>query len=162
MIQAFEKAVMLVYKNRKKDDTSYKNNLKKELKKIDVKIDKFIERIWKTRSEILIDNYEKQIEVLEREKLKISENLHKELKNVWTPLKRKMKIVRNSLDIWKNSDLENKKMLLKNIFPEWIPINKKKQVWTPTLSLIYQAFSIWKSSKMSMVEFIKNNLNNLF
>jgi hypothetical protein len=29
-----------------------------------------------------------------------------------------MRLVRNSLDIWKNSDLENKKLLLKNIFPE--------------------------------------------
>lgn len=59
-----------------------------------------------------------------------------------TPLKRKMRLARNSLEIWKNSDLENKKALLKNIFPEGIPINEKKQVGTPTFSLIYQAFSL--------------------
>jgi hypothetical protein len=90
----------------------------------------------------LIQNYEKQVEELEREKVKISENLSKELKDVGTPLKRKMKLVRNALDIWKNSDLANKKTLLKNIFPEGIPINEKKQVGTPTFSLVYQSFSI--------------------
>jgi hypothetical protein len=29
-----------------------------------------------------------------------------------------MKLVRNALDIWKNSNLESKKALIKNIFPE--------------------------------------------
>jgi len=29
-----------------------------------------------------------------------------------------MKLVRNALDIWKSSSLENKKALIKNIFPE--------------------------------------------
>jgi len=39
-----------------------------------------------------------------------------------------MKLVRNALAIWKTSDLDNKKSLLKNIFPEGIPINKNKEV----------------------------------
>jgi hypothetical protein len=46
----------------------------------------------------------------------------------------------DSLTIWKKGNLENKKILLKNIFPEGIPINEKKQVRTASLSLIYQAF----------------------
>ena len=29
-----------------------------------------------------------------------------------------MKLVKNALDIWKSSNLENKKTLIKNIFPE--------------------------------------------
>ena len=161
VIQALEKAVELIAKNRKKDDAEYRSALKSDIRKIDTKINKFVERIWNANSEVLIQKYEKHIEELEREKLQISNNLNKELKNVWTPLKRKMKLVRNALAIWKTSDLDNKKSLLKNIFPEGIPINKNKEVWTPTYSLVYQAFSIWESSKMSMVDFIKKNINTI-
>jgi hypothetical protein len=39
-----------------------------------------------------------------------------------------MKLVRNALSIWNSSDLENKKKLLKNIFPAGIPINENKSV----------------------------------
>lgn len=63
-------------------------------------------------------NYEVQVENLEKEKIKISDNLQKELKDVRTPLKRRMKLVRNTLYMWKNCNLENKKSLIKNIFPE--------------------------------------------
>lgn len=58
-------------------------------------------------------------------------------------------------------NLENQKDLIKNIFPQGIPINKKKQVWTPTLSFIYQAFEVSKASKIQLVEFIDNNMNTL-
>jgi hypothetical protein len=98
---------------------------------------------------------------LNKEKQEILTNLEKRVIHVWTPFKRKMTLTRNCLGLWKSSSLENKKALIKNIFPNWIPINEKKQVWTPTFSLIYQAFSLWKSSNGLMVEFIKKNLNNL-
>lgn len=161
LIQTFEQTVEQVYQERKKDALEYKQNLQWQINQIDWKITKYINRIWNTESEALITSYEKQIENLEQEKLKILTNLQKEIKHVWTPLKNKMKLVKNALDIWKSSNLENKKTLIKNIFPEWIPINEKKQVWTPTFSLIYQSFFIWESSHLSMVEFVRNNLNNL-
>lgn len=91
---------------------------------------------------MLVASYEEKIENLEREKRKISADLQKELVNVRTPLKRKMRLVRDSLDIWRNGDLETKKALVNNIFPDGIPVNEKKQVRTPTFSLIYQAFSL--------------------
>lgn len=160
-ILAFEQTVKLLYEERKSDDMEYKKKLQSEINQIDWKITKYINRIWKTESEALVASYEKQIENLEVEKLKISNNLQKELKDVWTPLKKKMKLVRNAFDIWKSSSLENKKALIKNIFPEWIPINEKKQVWTPTFSLVYQAFSLWKSSNCLMVEFIRKNMNKI-
>lgn len=161
LIIAFEKIVKEVYEERKINDIEYKKNLQSEINQIDWKITKYINRIWKTESEALVSSYEKQIEDLEAEKLKISNNLQKELKDVWTPLKNRIKLVRNALDIWKSSSLESKKALIKNIFPEWIPINEKKQVWTPTFSLVYQAFSLWKSSNCLMVEFVRENLKYL-
>jgi len=161
LIKTFEKTVEDIAKDNNIEQNEYKEKLEKESKTIDKKISRFIERIWKTTSEIIIENYENEIENLKAQKEQILENLQKETINVGTPLKRKMKLVRNSLDIWKSSNLENRKALIKNIFPKWIPINEKKQVGTPTFSLIYQAFSIWKRSKSLMVEYIHENLNTL-
>jgi len=41
-----------------------------------------------------------------------------ELKNVRTNLKAKLKLASNALQIWNTGNLENKKTLLKMIFPE--------------------------------------------
>lgn len=152
LILAFEKAIEIVIKDRKKNQVDIKEKFKKEIIDIDKKINNYITRIWKTNSETLIENYEKQIEDLEKEKIKISQKIDDSIKIDWTPLKRKTKLVRNALYIWKSSNLDNKKSLLKNIFPEGIPINEKRQVWTPTFSLIYQAISIWESSFSEMVD----------
>lgn len=152
LLEAFLEVLQEQINNRNNDKIQYKENLKKELNNIDTKISNFISRIWNTNSESLISNYEREVENLEKEKTRILNEINTELKNVWTPLKNKIKSFSNSLEIWKNSNLENKKNLLKNIFPEWIPINEKKQVWTPTFSLVYQAFQVWKESNLSMVE----------
>lgn len=161
LILAFEKAVKIVTQDKNKNHISIKDNLKKEILLIDKKINNYIDRIWKSNSETLIENYEKQIDKLESEKSEISEKITNTMKIDWTPLKGKIKLVRNSLDIWKNNSLDNKKALLKNIFPEGIPINEKRQVWTPIFSLLYQSFSIWESCFSSMVEYIDENLNTL-
>ncbi len=45
LIQIFEKAVVRAYEIRKKDELAYKDQLQKDMKKVDNKITKFIERI---------------------------------------------------------------------------------------------------------------------
>ncbi len=150
--EAFEYIVKQKIEERNKDKIIYKEKLQQEIKQIDKKIHTYINRIWNTQSEILISNYEWEIEKLELEKKKKTQEINQELKNVWTPLKNKIKKFKNSLDIWKKWNLENQKDLIKNIFPQGIPINKKKQVWTPTFSLIYQAFEVSKVSKIQLVE----------
>jgi hypothetical protein len=47
-------------------------------------------------------------------------------------------LIKNALQVWRNGNLEEKKTLIKNIFPEGIPIDEKKHIQTPKLSLIYQ------------------------
>jgi len=145
-------------KNKEKKDIN--KILNKEIKNIDKKINIFIERIWNTSNETLLKNYENKIEKLEQEKREILVKIENNLKNVWTPIKNKVKLIHSSLEIWKKWDLNIKKKLIKNIFPEWIPITKKRSVWTPKFSLIYQAFSIWKSSKSNMVELVRFELTS--
>lgn len=128
LINAFENTLNMVIEKRNKDKKAYKERVELQIKIIDRKIEKIMERIWKARSEVLIENYERQIENFNEEKEWILKNIEKGNMRVWTPLKSKLDLVRNSLDIWKSSNLENKKLLLKNIFPKGIPINKNKQV----------------------------------
>lgn len=161
LIKAFQKGIELAMEERYKDEEIIQKNIKSEISRIENKITHFIKRIWETSSDILITSYENEIEKLEREKQKIQQKLQMDFKNVWTPLKNKLKYVENSLIIRKKASLRDKRNLIKNIFPNWIWINKKREVWTLNFSFIYQAFQVWKTSKIAMVEFIKNNLNLL-
>lgn len=155
LLDCFEKIFLDLSKNRKNIFEEQEQKNKKYIKDIEIKINNYIERIWNTNNNKLIDNYELKIEELEKEKeilsKKIDEN-YNHLKNVWTSIKDKLKIAWNALLIWNTHSLEKKKELLKMMFPSGIPINKKRGVWTPNLSLIYQAFEHWKVSKSYMVD----------
>ena len=154
VIECFEKIFLDLYKKRNQIFEKQKIEAEEKIKEIDLKIDNYIERIWETSSSKLVKSYEAKIEILEKDKENILEKMNEkssQLKNVWTNLKTKLKIVTNALSIRNSANLENKKSLIKMIFPSWIPINKKKQVWTTTFSLIYQAFEVSKVSKNHLV-----------
>jgi len=164
VIACFEKIFLDTYKKRKAHISKQKTKFEKQISQIDTKMNNYIERIGETTNPRLVKSYEKKIEMLEKDKSILSAKLTekpKHLKNVWTNLKQKLKIASNALLIRNSSNLENKRKLLKLIFPEGIPINTKRQVWTPTLSLIYQAFGLSKKSKCQMVQFIEDNLNDI-
>lgn len=65
--------------------------------------------------------------------------------DVWTTFKSDLKTFENALQIWNKWNLTNKKELQKEYIPKGIPINEKKEVWNPLLSLVYQAFEIPES-----------------
>lgn len=52
-----------------------KYDKKKRIRRKNKQINKFIARIWKSESDMLIQNYENQIEEIEKEKIQISEKL---------------------------------------------------------------------------------------
>ena len=160
VFEAFEEAVNTIVGQIKNGDTEYKESLKKELSQVERKISNYLSRIGQTESEALMENYEKKILECESTKKKLLIELEKDLKNVWTPLLKKSELIRTSLQVWKQSSLNNKKELLKNMFPKGIPITKKKQVWTPTFSLIYQTLLLWKRDKNQMVELVRFELTS--
>jgi len=155
ILKCFQEIFLDKYKQRNKIFEEQKTQIEKQVKEIDQKIDNYIDRIWNTDNQKLIKNYEEKIDILEKDKEKILEKMTKNssnLKNVWTNLKSKLKIVSNALLIRNSQNLENKKNLVKIIFPQGIPINEKRTVWTANLSLIYQAFEVSKKSKSHLVE----------
>jgi len=152
--EAFKEAINMLVADIENIDRERKASLEKELSQVERKISNYLTRIGQTESDSLASTYEQKIIESEKEKKRITRELEQELKNVWTPLIKKSELIESSLSLWKRSWIKNKKKLLKNIFPEWIPINEKKQVWTPTFSLVYQALSMWERDKMSMVELV--------
>jgi hypothetical protein len=86
-----------------------------------------------------VESYEWKVEELEKDKEILSEKITKKfwhLKNVWTALKSKLEKTSNPLLVWNSQNIENKKNLLKMIFPNWIPITKKR-LFEP---LVYRLF----------------------
>ena len=154
-IEAFKTIYKKCIASRSTELHDFRIQEEQRIKDLESKIQRFVKRIGETKSESVILNYENEIEALEKEKLEILENISQQkniTKKVRTPLSEKLKLYENMLYIWKNSDLQLKKKLLKEVFPEWIPIDNKKQVRTPTLSLIYQIIKTWESSIDEMVD----------
>jgi len=152
VFEAFREAIKIVSDESESVYNELQDSLKKELAQIERKISNYVTRIGETQSEALIENYEKKLLECESEKKRIQRDLERELKNLWTGILEKSENIRNALQIWKKSRLKNKKILLKTIFSEWIPMNEKKQVWTPAFSLIYRTLSLWERDKNEMVE----------
>jgi hypothetical protein len=69
---------------------------------------------------------------------KIEENK----KPIQTTKRINYELIRNALQMWRNGNLEEKKRLIKNIFPEGIPIDDNKHIQTPKLSLVYQILEV--------------------
>ena len=129
----------------------------KEIDRLKSTTTKYFNRIKNTESEILIEWYEKEIETIQENIKNLEKNTKRPIgryKNVWTLLDSILKDVYNAKNLWLSSRLEDQIKLLKSIFPEGIPITKNRGVWTPKLSLTYQAFQHWKISKSYMVELV--------
>lgn len=77
VLEAFEKAVKNALSESKRDGYKAKERMQKEIKSIEFQIAKYMQRISKAKSELLIENYEKQIEDLEKKKLQISKKTTK-------------------------------------------------------------------------------------
>ena len=140
-VEAFKEVYLKVLEDRNKNQKKDNEVCKKEIKLLENKIEKYIDSIWDSDSVFLNKGYEKKILQLEKqiEEIKEKASLSKTLtKKVRTPLETRLDLYRKSAYIWNKGDLSIKKKLLQEIFPHWVPINKKKQVWTPTFSLVYQ------------------------
>lgn len=158
LIDCFKEILKQQIELKKKDNEKFTKQLKQKINEIEKKIEFFLSRISGTNSETIIQNYEKEIEKLESEKKQILRNINNTSKNVWTHIFNKLDTIKNSLQIWNKSNLENKKNLLKLIFPQGIAINQNRGVWTTSLSLIYEVFEVSKTSKDKMVELMRFEL----
>jgi len=134
---------------------------KDELKSIENKITRYTERIWKTEDDYLISNYESELKKLYQEKDELLSKIEDEKKPLQTTKRIDYELIRNALQIRRNWSLDDKKRLIKNIFPEWIPVNEKQRIQTPQLSLVYTILEAWKVDECRMVELIRQYLNLL-
>jgi len=120
-IDVFREVLKRVESTQKSELQVFQETQEKSIKEIDTKIQKYIERIGKTDSEMLVESYEKQVKELEKEKneiIKNIENIRHSVKNVRTLLEKKLKYYEKPLYFWKNGSLNVRKKLLREVFPE--------------------------------------------
>jgi hypothetical protein len=132
------------------------------LQSIENKIERYTERIWKTEDEDLISNYENELKKLYYEKDEILYKIEDDKIPIQTTKRINYDLIRNALQVWRNGNLEERKKLLRNIFPEGIPVDEERHLQTPILSLVYQIFEVWKYDDSRMVHLIWQNLNQLY
>jgi site-specific DNA recombinase len=117
-------------------------NLKKEQKLIERKIEQLVERIVEADSAMLITTYERQIKQLEEKRIVLDEKIAK----CGSVNERLLKINRTFLDFlrkpheyWDSNDLLGKRTVLKATFARPVAYSKKEGYRTPALS---QPFSL--------------------
>jgi hypothetical protein len=137
------------------------SSLKSNLSSAENKIQRYVERIWKTEDEDLISNYESELKKLHTEKEEILDKIKEEKNRVWNPNKINFEEIKNALHMWRKWNLDSKKKLISNMFPEWLPVTLERHLWTPKLSLPYRILEAGKSDESKMVELIWQNLNLL-
>jgi hypothetical protein len=106
-------------------------------------------------------NYENELKILYQEKEAILEQIDIEKNKVWNPERIDFDKIKNALQMWKDGDIDVKKKLISNIFPEWIPVTAEKHLWTPKLSLVYEILEAWKNDELELVYLISQNLHQL-
>lgn len=105
----------------------------------------------KTEDEDLILHYESELKKLYAEKGEISEKIELEKNRVLNPKKVDFEPLKNALELRKKWNVEARKKLIANIFPEWLPVTTKRHLWTPKLSLPYHISEVGKTDKNKMV-----------
>ena len=125
--------------NRSKEDVIL---LKKELSKIDIRVEQFLDRIVDTESTKVISAYEQKIEKLEGQKI----ILHEKIQNCGRPVadfddtfRTAMEFLGNPYKLWTSDRLEDKRLVLRMVFSDKLPYQRNEGFRTPETTLPFKA-----------------------
>lgn len=127
--------------------------LKLEPAAVEKKIDQFLNRIVDTDSPTVISAYELKIGELEREKLSLTEHIAK----CGTPARgydevfqTAMAFLANPWNLWETGRLEDRRAMLKLVFPGHLVYARKTGLQTPEISMPFKALESFLSPKRGM------------
>ena len=138
--------------DRAKADSGLMQN---ELKVIEQKVERILERIVETDNLTLITTYENKVRKLEEEKVAVNEKI----KNCGRPLKTfdeafepAFRFLSNPYKLWESNSLEDKRSVLKLVFAERLPYDRNEGLRTPALSLPFCLTEQLKGANNELVE----------
>lgn len=128
----------------------------KEIANVSAEMERFVERIAKTDSEVVASAYEKKIEELTNRKLLLEEQ--KDKPNLYsgvdfeTALNEVFGYIKNPYEIWTNGIFEDKRLVLRMVLSQHLVYNRKSGFETATFSLPIRLFGTSLDDKSRLVE----------
>ena len=127
------------YMQREGDKVLVSKNIEREIKEVEKNIDNILETITTSQSEIVRRKLEQKIEELEMTKHTLMNQLNRQ----WGPkidtiLNIALDICKDPLSIRKQGTIDEKRMFLKVVFRQNLPVNKKlEDFWTLPISALF-------------------------
>lgn len=121
--------------NQNKDDALL---LKKELSKIDVRVEQFLDRIVETENLSVISAYEERIEKLEGQKIILQEkieNCGRPLADFDETFRTAMEFLANPHRLWTSDNLQDKRLVCRLVFSEKLPYQRNEGFRTARTAL---------------------------
>lgn len=150
------KAVLLdILKNKEKDGEIYQKSYSSQVEQIEQKIAVYTERIASATSEVLIKQYEKELEILLGKKKEAEQKAlltREQIESGGTAIEVVMNYLENPLNMWKNGSYKDKKLLLNIYFENRVSYDKNSGFGTADLPLILSIFRQKGTSKKALVD----------
>ena len=130
-------------------------SLKEHIRSLDKQIDAVLARVVEASNPTVIRAYEGKIEALERDKLKLGEQLH----NSTAPrgtfddfIELSLKFLANPYKLWESGNITLRRTLLRLVFSERIAYCRNEGYRTPKITLPFKALGVFGQGSSGMVQ----------
>ena len=128
---------------------------KKRLDEIKNDFKNLVDKITKTKSDVLSKALESKLEDLDKEKVLLESNIEAQTlttQDFQTALDKVLNFVRNPLYYWRNGNLDTKKSVLRLCFQDYLFYSEKDGFQTPDLTLPFKLFRRLSNGYSPLVE----------
>jgi site-specific DNA recombinase len=126
-----------------------------ELANIDSKRDKLVDKIVETDNQTLISAYETKINKLEETRVALSEKIEKcgrPVESFDQTYRTAMQFLLNPYKLWESGDIEDKRLVLRLTFSDYLPYDLNKGYRTAKMTLPFSMLANISKGKKDMVE----------
>ena len=144
-----------LWEDRQERSKAETGTIQSELARIDRKVGQFLDRIVETDSPALIKTYENQVRKLEEQKIVLNEKIQKcgrPLQSFDETFRTAFGFLSNPCNLWHSDRLEDKRTVLKLVFAQRLPYDRKEGFRTAVTSCPFTILSDLKDGNYEMVE----------
>jgi hypothetical protein len=153
-VHLLEKLVLDTYQKRNEDSGSYRNDLEYQKRLVERKVEQFLDRVVATDNMVLITNYERQIKMLEEQRLVYEDkikNCGRVIENFEELARTTFQFLANPHEYWLRGDLHGKRRLLKATFTHPLAYNRNRGYRTAAISLPFSVLREFSDSESEVV-----------
>ena len=144
-----------LWKNRAENRDQERQSIKRNLQNIERQVEQLLDRIVETDSPTLIHSYEKRVQKLEDQKVVLHEKIAKcgsTLPDYSENYRTAFSFLGNPHKLWASGKLEDRRTVLKLVFTEKLPYDKKEGYRTAPIAQPFRVIGDLEGGKDVMVE----------